>query len=289
MKHIYEKFTLPVDQSFTVRAAVLEIKKYTSLKSHVNFEIALLENCIGKRFIGDHIEDFYETELVLLGSFLPHCWQYHSTVNDQTPPKATIVHFFPDFLGNELLNKPEAKHVNHLFTHAAKGILFSGEIVKTAKIILDQMLLKTGLRRAALMLELLDTLAQSDSYKTLSSPSFNMIETSGEANRINRVFDYIFKNFKEDISLQEIAAIIPMSTAAFCRYFKSKTNRTLVEFIKEIRIGHAAKLLMEGNHNITEACYDSGYNNISNFNKQFKDLKGVSPRNFMKQYETTTS
>lgn len=289
MKHIYEKFTLPVDQSFTVRAAVLEIKKYTSLKSHVNFEIALLENCIGKRFIGDHIEDFYETELVLLGSFLPHCWQYHSTVNDQIPPKATIVHFFPDFLGNELLNKPEAKHVNHLFTHAAKGILFSGEIVKTAKIILDQMLLKTGLRRAALMLELLDTLAQSDSYKTLSSPSFNMIETSGEANRINRVFDYIFKNFKEDISLQEIAAIIPMSTAAFCRYFKSKTNRTLVEFIKEIRIGHAAKLLMEGNHNITEACYDSGYNNISNFNKQFKDLKGVSPRNFMKQYETTTS
>lgn len=286
MKHIYEKFTFPTDQSFTVRVDVLEIKKYTSLKSHVNFEIALLENCMGKRFIGDHIEDFYETELVLLGSYLPHCWQYHSTIDDHIPPKATIVHFFPDFLGNELLAIPEAKHLSHLFADAAKGILFSGATVESAKAILNQMLVKTGLGRAALMLELLDTLAQSNSCKTLSSPSFNMIESSGEANRINRVFDYIFQNFKEDISLQEVASLVPMSAAAFCRFFKSKTNRTLVEFIKEIRIGHAAKLLMEGKHNVTESCYESGYNNLSNFNKQFKDLKGITPRDFLKQYET---
>ena len=89
--------------------------------------------------------------------------------------------------------------------------------------------------------------------------------------------------------MHDVAGIIPMSTAAFCRFFKQKTNRTLIDFVKEVRIGHAAKLLLEGNHNVTEACYDSGYNNISNFNKHFKEVKGLSPRDFMKQYQAAES
>nr|WP_294869934.1 AraC family transcriptional regulator [uncultured Pedobacter sp.] len=287
MQYIYENFTFPPDQSFTVRSEILEVKKYTSLKSHVNFEIALIENCFGKRFVGDHIEDFSGTELVLLGSYLPHCWQYYNTIDDKVQPQAIVVHFFPDFLGRDLLSKPEASALNHLFENASKGILFSGATVTRAKMILNQMLFETGLSRAALMLQLLDVLSQSTSCRTLSSPSFNIIESSTEANKINRVFDYIFNNFKEDISLQDVASIIPMSTAAFCRFFKLKTNRTLVEFIKEIRVGHAAKLLIEGNHNVTETCYISGYNNISNFNKHFKEVKGLSPRDFIKQYKIT--
>jgi len=287
MQYIYENFTFPPDQSFTVRSEILEVKKYTSLKSHVNFEIALIENCCGKRFVGDHIEDFKGTELVLLGSYLPHCWQYYNTIDEKVQPQAIVVHFFPDFLGKDLLAKPEAAQLNHLFENAAKGLIFSGATVARAKMILNQMLFETGLSRAALMLQLLDVLSQSTTCKTLSSPSFNIVETSTEANKINRVFDYIFNNFKEDISLQDVASIIPMSTAAFCRFFKLKTNRTLVEFIKEIRVGHAAKLLMEGNHNVTETCYISGYNNISNFNKHFKEVKGLSPRDFIKQYKIT--
>ncbi|NQX53090.1 helix-turn-helix transcriptional regulator [Pedobacter panaciterrae] len=287
MQYIYENFTFPPDQSFTVRSEILEIKKYTSLKSHINFEIALIENCCGKRFVGDHIEDFRGTELVLLGSYLPHCWQYYNTLDEKVQPQAVVVHFFPDFLGKDLLAKPEAAHLNHLFENAAKGLIFSGATVTRSKMILNQMLFETGLSRAALMLQLLDVLSLSSSCRTLSSPSFNIIESSTEANKINRVFDYIFNNFKEDISLQDVASIIPMSTAAFCRFFKLKTNRTLVEFIKEIRVGHAAKLLMEGNHNVTETCYISGYNNISNFNKHFKEVKGLSPRDFIKRYKIT--
>lgn len=285
MQHIYENFTFPPDQSFTIRAEELEIKKYTSLKSHINFEIALLENCMGKRFVGDHIEDFKGDELVLLGSYLPHCWQYYNTIENSKPADAIIVHFYPDFMGKDLLTKPEAVHLNQLFTKAAKGVRFSGPIVMEAKEILNKMLTENGLSRAVLMLQLLDKLALSNDAKTLSSPSFHVIENSTEANRINRVFDYIFKHFKDDISLQDVAAVVPMSSSAFCRFFKMQTNRTLVEFIKEIRIGHAAKLLMEGKHNITETCYKSGYNNISNFNKHFKDVKGSSPRDFAKKYK----
>ncbi|MCU7552537.1 AraC family transcriptional regulator [Chitinophagaceae bacterium LB-8] len=287
MQYIYENFTFPADQSFTVRSDVIEIKKYTSLKSHINFEIALLENCSGKRFIGDHIQEFEGTELVMLGSYLPHCWQYYKALDPMNQPQATVIHFFPDFLGQQLLEKPEAKQLNEMFIKAAKGISFSGSAVTRAKILMKEMLFETGLTRAAMMLQLLDILAQSDSYKVLSSPYFNTIENSGEAQKINKVFDHIFNNFREEITLQEVADILPMSPAAFCRFFKSKTNRTLLDFIKEVRIGHAAKLLLEGKHNVTEACYHSGYNNISNFNKHFKDIKGLSPRDFVKQYRGT--
>lgn len=289
MQYLYENFTFPPDQSFTVRSDMLEVKKYTTLKSHVNFEIALLENCTGKRFIGDHIEDFEGPELVLLGGYLPHCWQYYQAIDQMIQPQAIVIHFFPDFLGKELLEKPEAKELNELFTKAAKGVLFSGQTLQRAKMVMQQMLFEKGLGRAALMLRLLDILTQSTTARILSSPYYNTVATSTEAQKINKVFDYIFRNFKEDISLQDVASIIPMSTAAFCRFFKQKTNRTLTDFVKEVRIGHAAKLLLEGVHNVTEACFESGYNNISNFNKHFKRIKGLSPRDFIKQYEAAAT
>ncbi len=285
MQYLYENFTFPPDQSFTIRSEFLEIKKFTTLKSHINFEIALLENCSGKRFIGDHIQDFEGTELVLLGSYLPHCWQYYKTIDPFVQARAIVIHFFPDFLGKQLLGKPEGKQLNELFANAAKGMLFTGSTIEKAKMVMQQMLLETGLGRAALMLRLLDILTQSNSKQILSSPYYNAIDNSGEAQKINKVFDHIFQNFKKEISLQEVAGIIPMSPAAFCRFFKSKTNRTLIDFVKEVRISHAAKLLLEGNHNVTEACYQSGYNNISNFNKHFKEVKKLSPRDFLKQYQ----
>jgi len=286
MEYIYENFTFPADQSFTVRSDLIELKKHTILRSHINFEIVLLENCIGKRFIGDHIEDFEGTELMLLGSYLPHCWQFYQFVDPMIQAHAVVIHFFPDFLGKQLLEKPEAKDLNILFNNKApKGILFTGDTVNRAKAIMQQMVFEKGMARVALMLRLLDILAVSENYRILSSPYFNSIESSSEAQKINKVFDYIFTNFKNDITLNDVADTVPMSTSAFCRFFKEKTGRTLIEFIKEVRIGYAAKLLLEGKHNVTEACYDCGYNSISNFNTHFKEVKKLSPRDFMKAYD----
>ncbi|MCU7549909.1 AraC family transcriptional regulator [Chitinophagaceae bacterium LB-8] len=284
MQIIYEHFTFPPDQSFTIRSEMLAIKKYASLRSHENFEIAFIENCSGKRFIGDRIQEFEGPELVLLGSYLPHCWQIDKATDPKVQPQATVIHFFPDFLGQQLLERPEAKPLNELFAKASKGIFFSGDTVTRAKQLMKEMLYETGLKRASLMLQLLEELAQSDTSQILSSSSFKNIEYSSEAQRLNKVFDYIFNNFKEEISLQEVAGILPMAPAAFCRFFKARTNRTLIDFVKEVRIGHAAKLLMEGKHNVTEACYHSGYNNISNFNKYFKEINGLTPRAFKKQF-----
>src|SRR2546428_4780533 len=141
MKYFYENFTFPPDQSFTIRTEQLEIKKHSILKSHVNFEIALIENCKGKRFIGDHIQDFEGTELVLLGSYLPHCWQFYQELEPMITPQATIIHFFPDFMGKHLLERPEAKQLKELFSLASKGILFTGATLEKSKMIMRSMAL----------------------------------------------------------------------------------------------------------------------------------------------------
>lgn len=289
MEYIYENFTFPPDQSFTICSQFIEVKKYSEFRSHVNYEIALIENCSGKRFIGDHIEDFNGPDLVLMGSYLPHCWQYYKVLDPQIQPHLIVIHFFPDFLGKDLLGKPEAAHLAELFSNASKGIRFTGPTLTEAKMLLQQMLFTKGLHRASLMLRLLDVMAQSKNSKILSTPGFNAVENSKDADKINLIYEYIFKNFQNDIALPKVASLIHMTPAAFCRFFKLKTNRTLIDFVKEVRIGFAAKLLIEGKCNVTEACYKSGHNNVSNFNKHFREIKKLSPREFMKQYEEDTS
>lgn len=284
MEYRYENFNFPPNQSFTIRTEPIELIKYTHMKCHLNFEIALIENCEGKRFIGDHIADFRESDLVLMGGYLPHCWQYYGGENSYQEPRVTVVHFFPDFLGKDLLDKPEARHLKELFHNASKGIRFTGSTLATAKGLLQEMLVTKGLHRASLMLHLLDVLAQSSEYSILATPGFNIVDNSADADKINLIYDYIFKNFKETISLSHVAGLVNMNPAAFCRFFKAKTNRTLLDFIKEVRIGFAAKLLIEGTCNVSEACYSSGHNNLSNFNKHFKEIKGQSPRSFVKEY-----
>jgi len=285
MEYIYENFAFPADQSFTICSQTFEVKKHTEFRCHVNYEIALIENCAGKRFIGDHTEDFNGSDLVLMGSYLPHCWQYYKVIDPRIQPNVTIIHFFPDFLGKDLLDKPEVKHLTELFSKASKGIRFTGATLAEVKILLQQMLFTKGLHRVTFMLRLLDVMANSKNYKILSSPTFNAVENSKDADKFNLIYEYVFKNFQSEIVLNEVAALINMSPAVFCRYFKQKTNSTLMEFVKEVRIGHASKLLLDGKYNITEACYKSGYNNLSNFNKHFKENKGLSPRDFIKQYK----
>lgn len=285
MEYFFENFTFPPDQSFTIRTEELEIKMHTCLKCHVNYEIALLENTRGKRFIGDHIEDFSGPELVLIGSYLPHCWQFYSELDKHIRPHVYVLHFFPDFMGKELLTKPEAQSLSELFDNAFKGIRFSGPTIAEARPLLKHLLYAKGLQRMSYMLQLLDVLARSPHQQTLASPGFNSVENSKDADRINKVYGYIFNHFREDITLSQVSSLVHMSPAAFCRYFKAKTSRTLIDFIKEVRIGYAAKLLIGGKHNITEACYDSGHNNLSNFNKHFKELKGLTPTDFIKQCE----
>ncbi|WP_164714365.1 AraC family transcriptional regulator [Chitinophaga rhizosphaerae] len=263
----------------------LEMKRYTTFKSHVHFEIALIENCRGKRLIGDSIEPFDTPELVLLGSYLPHCWQYQEVKDPADEPRVYVIHFMPDFLGSEMLEIPEMKPLKELFSLAARGVLFTGDTVGKARVFIRQMLTDNDFNRIVTFLQLLHLLTITSNYQVLSSPYYNSKETFADGHKIREVLNYVYSNFRNEISLQEVAALVHMSTTGFCRFFKQKTNKTLTDVIQEVRIGYAGKLLLEGAHNVSGACYECGYNNLSNFNKHFRDIKGCSPTEFLKKFQ----
>ncbi len=284
MDYLFENFTFPPDQSFTIRYDKLILKKYTHLRSHENFEITLIENCLGKRFIGDSVEDFHSPDLILIGSYVPHCWQFYKSVDSRKEAKATIIHFFPNFIGDDFLQKPEARSMKILLENAKRGIHFQGSTLPEAKKILGRMLKSKGLYRLSLLLQLFDCLSNIKNKKKLSTEGFNPVSTSSEAEKINKVYDYVFKNFANGIELEKVADTIFLSPSAFCRFFKEKTNKTLFDYVKEVRIGYAAKLLLEKKYSISEICYQSGYNNLSTFNKQFREIKGLTPSEFLNYY-----
>ncbi|NLR57472.1 helix-turn-helix transcriptional regulator [Chitinophaga polysaccharea] len=284
MKYLYESFTFPPDQSFTVKKDIFGMTACNTFQSHVNFEIILLENCRGRSLIGNHMADINGPQLALLGSYLPHCWQSRRQQDHTQLPTAYIVHFSPYFMGKEFLEMPEAKELNILFDKALGGILFTGDTIISARVILQQLLEATGFLKIIRMIALLDLLANSKDYTVLDSPLSKIWKTAAQEQRITQVFDYIYRNFRNTISLEEVAAAIHMTASGFCRYLKKTTNRTFVEILKDIRISHAAKLLLTGNYNISEACYQSGYNNLSNFYQHFKEVKGLPPNKFLKQY-----
>jgi AraC-like DNA-binding protein len=254
------------------------------LESHSNFEIVLIENCVGERMVGWHSEAFHGTQLLLFGGHLPHCLRYFEPVNPEIPAYVIQVHFLPDFLGRDFLKTHEAKLLTELFTNSARGICFRGETIRLARSIIQEMLFERGLAKLALMLRLLETLAFSKFCELLNPLGFTITRRPREVNRMKDILEYMYENFRHPISVKDVADILPMSVSAFCRFFKSKTGKTFVGLIKEIRIDYAKRLLLEGNFRVSEVCYMCGYNNISNFNKHFREIQGTSPSKFLERY-----
>ncbi|SDD05410.1 helix-turn-helix transcriptional regulator [Niabella drilacis] len=284
MKILYENVALPHDRSFSIWSELPEMKEEVVLRSHPHFELVLIENCAGRRFSGGHVEDFYEAELVLVGPHLPHGWQYSSAIDPEMPVHAITARFSPDFLGRDFLKRPEARLLTGLFTNAARGMRFYGKTITGAKVLLQAMLFEKELARLGLMLQLLEVLARSRSYLLLNPAGINIVKKAGEVQIMSNVLTYIRHHFLQPVSLQKVAALVPMSVPAFCRFFKAKTGKTVIGMVKELRIGYAAKLLLEGRLNVSETCYQCGYSSLSNFNKHFRELQGMSPREFAERY-----
>ena len=160
-----------------------------------------------------------------------------------------------------------------------KGTL-GAEMVRDLK----ELLGLTGFEGISKLLNILHKLSVTNDYQYISSTNYTNTHKISETERMRIVHEYVLKHFKENINLSTVASLSNMTEAAFCRYFKSRTNKTFSDFVKEIRIGNACKILQDENKSISQTCYESGYNTVSNFNNQFKSLKGVSPLQYQKLY-----
>ncbi|MDV7187860.1 AraC family transcriptional regulator [Lutibacter sp. TH_r2] len=250
---------------------------------HPELELIYVNKGKGKRHIGSHLSYFNNSQLLLLGSNLPH-----SGFTDRftTNGSETIVQFKEEFLGNDFINIPEMQSVKNLFKRAKKGLLFSVEAKQVIGPKIESLVKYQGLERVIKFLEVLKDLAETPHYSLLNVDGFAFEVEPQDNKKIDIIFDHVNKNFKRSIPLDEISEKVSMTVPAFCRYFKKATGKTFTQFVNEFRIVHATKLLAENPTSITDICFESGFNNFSHFNKLFKKFTGKSPlkyRNEMKQ------
>jgi AraC-like DNA-binding protein len=282
MKPRHEKLILEPMYSFVVQKDVYPYYP-TPWHYHPEYELVLVTKSTGQRTVGDYTEKFSDGDLVFIGPNLPHSYKndpVYYQKNSLLTAEAIVIHFKEDFLGKEFFNLPEMVHVNQLFEKAKFGLKILGD---TRQEISDMMLKMpniSGHRRLILLLTILEMLSVSKEVELLANSGFVQKTKVSDNDRLAKVHDYIMKNFKNDISLVDAAKVANMSVPSFCRFFKACTRKGFSNFLNEVRVGYACKLLLEDRYNISQNCYESGFNNMSNFNRQFKKFTGESPSQY---------
>ncbi len=240
---------------------------------HPEIEIVYVNEGSGKRHVGNHISYFNNSQLVLIGSNLPHIgYMDRMTTNGSE----TLIQFKPDFLGEDFFKVPEMAVVENLFERAKKGIRFNKDIKKSVGPRIQELVKINGVQRISFFLEILNELATTDDYTLLNADGYSFEALPQDSKKIEKIYNYINHHFKEHISLKEIANLVCMTIPAFCRYFKKSTGKTFTRLVNEYRVVHSTKLLTESDVSITDVCFECGFNSFSHFNKLFKEFTGKS-------------
>ena len=247
---------------------------------HPEIELVYVNGGSGKRQIGSHISYYTDGDLILIGSYLPHC----GFTNEQTGnKKETVIHLKEDFLGSAFFESPEMKNISNLFIKARGGLAFSGETKKSIGDQIAAMEKLSNFEKLIALIRILNDLEQSGDFKILNAEGFSLETQVHDNGRINQVFNYVKDHFQEPISLEVVADLVSMTVPSFCRYFKKTTNKTFTKFVNEYRLVHASKLLAEQPISISQICFDSGFNNFSYFNKSFKAFTGKSASQYRQE------
>ncbi len=279
MKPLEEHISEDINKSFRCRHFEQDSFKFI-LHRHQEYELTLILEGSGRRFVGDNISEFAKGDLVFIGPNLPHTW--YSKQKGET----IVIQFKESFLGNDFITLPEMRNVKNLFENSTYGLTFGKKTsTQIGKKILT--LEKTNsIKKIITLLEILEILSSTNDVVKLSKKRFTKNSEAKNVNRIDSVFSYINKNFTKKISLDDISEIATMSPNSFCRFFKTTTGKSFSTYVAELRIGIACKQLIETDFPISEICYNSGYMNLSNFNRKFLEIKGISPSKYRKEFIT---
>ena len=282
MEFVFEKIHVPNKHSFISRK--LPLKSNDSVHSHKNFELNYIASGSGRRIVGDNISGFEKGDLVLLGPDLPHCWE---VVDEAISSKPTciVTHFSEDIISSDFFKMPELEKVMELLKQSKQGLRFKMEDDGVISQILEKMTRLEGLEYYIELLKVFHLLLQVEDREKLSNPIGYSAVFSKNLEKINKVYEYVFQNVQDGVRLEEASSLLHMAPSSFCRFFKKKTDLTFMEYVKRVRVGIAAKLLAETDKQITQICYESGYNNLANFNYYFKNIMGVTPSKYRKSFE----
>lgn len=260
---------------------------YNQWHFHPEIEIIYIHKGRGTRYIGNDVHRFEPEELFLFGSNLPHMWRCdpeYFLENSKLKAEVRIIYFHHDFLGDKFFNLPELKSIDSLLEKAKQGIKITGSTKVEVKELVGKISETKGLDRIIFLLTILEKIANSKEKQYINPISYPVKHDKSETDRLNNVFQHVSDNFQRKITLSEIASVANLSSKAFCRYFKTRTRKTFYDFLLEVRVAHASNLLLEKDMTIYEVCYDSGFNNLSNFNRYFKKIMNKTPLEFKKEH-----
>jgi AraC-like DNA-binding protein len=273
-KPTLEKITPNFGSSFLLKKHEEFLKTNTPFwHFHPEIELVYVNKGKGKRHIGNHISYFNNSQLVLIGSNLPHIGYLDRLT---TNGSETLIQFLPDFLGKGFFKIPEMAAIDALFERAKKGIRFNIEIKQRIGAKIEKLIDLEGANRITSFIEILNDLATTDDYTLLNANGYAFESSHQDSNKIELVYKHINENFKDHISLDEVSELVSMTVPAFCRYFKKSTGKTFTKLVNEYRVVHATKLLAESTMSITDISFECGFNNFSHFNKLFKEFTGKS-------------
>jgi AraC-like DNA-binding protein len=286
LKSIVQKSAIPENRIFVVKELIAPYFD-SNWHFHREYQLFLVLKGKGTRFVGDNIKRFKENDLVFTGPNVPHLWRndnsyFKKHVQDQT--RGIVIYFQPDLLGASILEKEEMEMIRSLFQKAARGLEIKGETNRQVSKWMIELLQMKGVGSVVQLLRILNALSVSPDCHPIAHAGYVNSNKESGIGRMNLVYEYVMKNFSGKLKLEEVAALANMSVSSFSRYFKSRANKSFSDFVSEIRIGHACRMLHEEDYSVSRVCYESGFHALSNFNKQFKAVTGKTPLQHKKAY-----
>ncbi len=286
MKPTLRKAIPDVEASFVVRNDIGPMMKNT-WHYHTECELLCIKRSCGIWVIGDYKGNFESGDIILLGSGTPHFYQHEDKYiggEESLQGEAIGTLFSTEIFGDRFLNLPESKEIKTLLELSKRGLKVKGVTRKNIAMIMEEILQAGKARKLISLLNILLMISERKEYETLATEGYCCITEKITTNRLNLVINYTFHNYNKQITIEEIASLVNMGVHTFCRFFKEKTKKTYIQFLMEVRIGQACKLLIDDDMHSAEIGYVCGYNSISHFNHQFKIIKNKSPLEYKKTY-----
>lgn len=276
-KAIPEIFENGLQESFLIRTFGHEAFR-APYNHHPEYELTYIVRGQGKRYIGNHLSDFSDGDFVLIGPDQPHCWLLDK---DDPMAKSIVIQFAYDVLGKDCFEKPEFSAIQKMLKESSAGLSFPNSKAMTKFIL--RLRKSLGAKRIIYFLELLDALSNQEYHLINTNALTNTYGGKAEANRINIIMAYIIENYKNNISLEDVANVANLTPNAFCKFFKKLTGKTFIDMVIQYRMNFVIQQLLHTDHTIGASAVAAGFHDMSYFYKTFKEKLGMSPNAYRKK------
>jgi AraC-like DNA-binding protein len=285
MRPLFERVAVPPGASWSFLNRRLDDGIPFQWHYHPEFELTLTLNSRGQRYVGDSIADYDDGDLVLLGPNLPHTWCSLERLREAEPHVALVMWFTEDWAAGITETLAEMQPVAAMLARAGRGIVFSRAAAERVRQIIEAIPSREAADRLLRLMEVLTRLAGDADWQWIAGPGADRQKVgSPDQPRISRVLDHIHAHYRERISIETLADVAALSASGFHRLFRRHTKLTVGDYVAELRIGQACALLVNTRRPIAHIADEVGYANLANFNRQFRAVKGMTPRRFRQSF-----